>query len=72
MASSNEHIVKIKSDLDDLKTHVQSESSRNLKILENIGDNSFVIKFTQFNEYDLNLTLQIPGKKTIYFCIQLA
>ena len=62
MASSNEQIVKIKTDLDELKTHVQSETSKSLKILENVGEYSYVVKFTQFNEYDLNLTLQIPGK----------
>ncbi len=62
MASSNNQILKIKTDLDDLKAHVQSETSKSLKILENIGENPYVIKFTQFNEYDLNLTLQIPGR----------
>lgn len=59
MASSND---KMKTDLEDLKKHIQSQS-KSVKILENIGEsNSFVIKFTQFNEFDLNLTIQTSNE----------
>jgi len=52
----------MKTDLEDLKKHIQSQS-KSVKILENIGEsNSFVIKFTQFNEFDLNLTIQTSNE----------
>ena len=35
---------------------------KTLKVLKNMGESSCLIKLLQFNEYDLNGTIQIPGK----------
>jgi len=50
----------LKDQIESLQKHIQSIESKNIKILNNIGEYSYVIKFSQFNEYDLNLTIQIP------------
>ena len=55
---------KVKKDLEELKTYLKKNRQDlvPVKVLENIGEHSFIIKFNQFNEYDLNVTLQIQGK----------
>ena len=42
-----------------LKTSFPSET--NVKCLKNIGESLYFIKFPAFNEFGLNLTLQIPS-----------
>lgn len=61
MAGEKQELIN---NIDSLKAHVkvQYPESAGVKVLENIGDNAFVIKFAVFNDYDINLTIQIPSK----------
>ena len=51
--------------IDSLKSQVKlhyPDMAAGVKVLENIGDHAFVIKFAVFsNLNDLNLTIQIPS-----------
>lgn len=54
--------------ISEFKSHIKTKFSNAnscVKIIENNGENSYTIKFLQLAEYDLNVTLQIPG--TYYF-----
>lgn len=52
-----------KTELEELLNYLKHSESKPVKILENIGEYLYVIKFTHLNDYDLNLTLQLPGRK---------
>jgi len=55
----------IKAQLAELTNHIQTQTGNSLeplKILENIGDYSFVIKFNQFKKFNINATIQVPCK----------
>lgn len=53
----------LKKNIENLKIHVKDEhpSAPGIKTLENVGDHSFVIKLNTFNDFDLNITIQIPS-----------
>lgn len=58
-----------KKQIDNLKAHVKvykADSSSSIRVLENVGEFAFVVKFDIFNDYDLNLTLQICSKKGLF------
>ncbi len=58
----------IRTQLAELANHIQ-KTDQNLppvKILENIGDYSFVIKLNQFQKFNINLTIQVPSKYLDY------
>ena len=38
------------------------QAGKSLKVLRDMGESSCLIKLLKFNEYDLNVTIQIPGK----------
>lgn len=50
--------------IENLKNHLKTNHSdlANIKVFENVGEFPFVVKFTAFVDYDLNLTLQINSK----------
>lgn len=57
--------------IENLKAHAKiqcldSASAPGVKVLEDIGDHVFVIKFLVFNKYDINLTIQITSKQKIF------
>ena len=58
----------IKRQLEELKNHIKTnyQDSQPIKILENIGDYSFVIKFNQLLQFNITLTIQIPGKSILF------
>lgn len=37
-------------------------STAPVKVLENVGEHAFVVKFQAFESHDLKMTLQIPSK----------
>jgi hypothetical protein len=49
--------------IDKLKAHIKERhpNSSQVRVLKNVGEFAFVFKFDTFNEFDLNLTLQIPS-----------
>ena len=55
---SREHILK---NIKNLKTYLKDLSLPSTKVLENVGDSSYVLKFPQFEDYELKLTIQIPA-----------
>lgn len=55
---------ELEKNIDSLKSYVRvlnPVESAVIKVLENVGDNSYVIKFPVFNDYDLNVTIQVPS-----------
>jgi len=52
-----------------LKTNFPTETQ--LKFLKNIGDSLYFIKFLAFNDFGLNLTIQIPSNFFYFIYIQL-
>ncbi len=60
----------IRTQLAELANHIQKtdQNLQPIKILENIGDYSYVIKLNQFQKFNINLTIQVPSK---YFTIKL-
>ena len=59
--NSTEYLNK---NIENLEAHLGQlfSTQKALKILKNIGEYSCLIKLLKFNEYDLNFTIQIPGK----------
>jgi hypothetical protein len=53
---------RIHSAIDYLKDEDSTYTSNTLKLLQNIGDYAYVIKLLQFNNTDLNISIQIPSK----------
>lgn len=45
-----------------LSNHLRENQMSNLKLLENVGCHPYVIKITAFNNFGINLTVQISGK----------
>jgi hypothetical protein len=39
-----------------------NQGEKALKVLRDMGENSCLIKLLKFNEFELNVTIQIPGK----------
>jgi hypothetical protein len=42
-----------------------NQGEKSLKVLRDMGENSCLIKLLKFNEFELNVTIQIPGKNLI-------
>ena len=55
---------ELNKNIENLEAHLGQlfSTQKALKILKNIGEYSCLIKLLKFNEYDLNFTIQIPGK----------
>lgn len=51
--------------IQNLKNYLKENQEVSLKLLENIGSFPYVIKFSNFNNYAINLTIQINGN---FFC----
>lgn len=51
----------IQHNIENLKQHLKLNHSHlpNVKVFENIGEHSFVIKFVQFNDFDLHVILKV-------------
>ena len=52
--------------IDNLELYLSQSNSnqgeKSLKVLRYMGENSCLIKLLKFNEFELNVTIQIPGK----------
>ena len=42
-----------------------NQGEKSLKVLRDMGANACLIKLLKFNEFELNVTIQIPGKNLI-------
>lgn len=58
--------------IENLKTTIRTNhpNCQSIKVMENVGEHAFVIKFTIFSDYDLNITLQISGSIFKIDCIK--
>jgi hypothetical protein len=58
----HEHMNKNIENLELYITQSSPQAGKSLKVLRDIGESSCLIKLLKFTEYDLNVTIQIPGK----------
>jgi hypothetical protein len=66
MANANQSLIEkqITTLNEYLKTTNASPSS--VKVLDNIGDYSHILKFPQLNDFNVTLTLQVHGIKFLF------
>ncbi len=62
---SDDKSIMIKN-IHNLKDYLKQTNNESIKLIECTGDLYYLIKFLKFNEYGLNITLQIPCKKKCY------
>lgn len=57
----HEHMNKNIENLEVYITQSSPQAAKSFKVLRDMGESSCLIKLFKFNEYDLNVTIQIPG-----------
>ena len=55
---------KVKFAINYVNLYLQSINANpnKVKVLENVGEFSYIIKFPQFNDFGVTITLQVPSK----------
>lgn len=64
MANLNRDLIL--KNIQNLKNYLRDNQISSVKLLENIGCYPYVVKFTAFIDYGINLTIQISGISFIF------